>query len=120
MEKYNLLTTTSHNWKTHNQIDCALTDRRWHLSILQVQPFRTSDHNTDHYVVVALVRERLSVSKCAAQKFCMDRFNLKKINGVEVREQHMLNVRHRFELWTTQIAGRKIGLGKICEYRNLS
>jgi hypothetical protein len=98
-----------------------MTDRRWYSSILHVQTFRTSDHDTDHYVVVALVRERLSISKCNTQKFCMDRFNLKKVNGVEVREQHMLNVRHRFELWRTQIAGRKrkIGLGKICEYHNL-
>jgi hypothetical protein len=44
-------------------------------------------HNTDHYVVVAEVRERLSVSKQATQKFYTDRFNLKKLNGVEVREQ---------------------------------
>jgi len=67
-----------------------LTDRRWHSSILHVQPFRTSEHNTNHYVVVAEVRERLSVSKCAAQKFCMDRCNLKKLNGVEVREHTCL------------------------------
>jgi hypothetical protein len=60
--------------------------------MLHVQPFRTSDHDTDHYVVVAGVRERLSVSKCAAQKFYMDRCNLKKLNGVEVWEQHMLKI----------------------------
>jgi hypothetical protein len=43
--------------------------------------------------MVAEVRERLSVSKCVAQKFYMDRCNLKKQNGVEVREeQHMLKI----------------------------
>jgi hypothetical protein len=40
-------------------------------------------------VVVAGVRERLSVSKHAAQKFYMDRCNLKKLKGVEVREKRM-------------------------------
>jgi len=43
-------------------------------------------------VVIAEVRERLSVSKRAAQKFYMDRCNPKKLNGVEVREQHMLKI----------------------------
>jgi len=36
--------------------------------------------------VVAEVRERLSVSKQAAQKFDMERFNLKRLNDVAVKE----------------------------------
>jgi len=54
---------------THNQIDHILVDRRWHSSILDVQSFRGADCDTDHYVVVAVVRERLAASKQAAQKF---------------------------------------------------
>jgi hypothetical protein len=60
--------------------------------LLHVQPFRTSDHDTYQYAVVAEVRERLSVSKRESQKFYMDRCNLKMLNGVEVREQHMLKI----------------------------
>jgi len=46
-----------------------LIDRRWHSSILDVEAFRGTDSDTDHYLVVAEVRERLAVSKQAAQKF---------------------------------------------------
>ena len=49
--------------KTHSQIDNILIDRRWHSSILDVLNFREADCDTDHYVVVAKVRERLEVSK---------------------------------------------------------
>jgi len=38
-------------------------------------------------VVVAKVRERLAVSKQAAQKFDGERFNLRKLNEQEVRKQ---------------------------------
>jgi len=36
-------------------------------------------------------RERLSVSKQVAQKLDMDRYNLKKLSNMEVREQYQLN-----------------------------
>ena len=54
---------TTPDGKTHNQIDHILTDRRWHSSILVVQSFRGADCDTDHYLVVTKVRERLAVSK---------------------------------------------------------
>ena len=49
--------------KTHNQVDHILIDRRWHLSILGLQSFRGAVCDTDHYLVVAIVRERFTVSK---------------------------------------------------------
>ena len=61
-QNINKYTWTSHDGMTHNQIDHILTDRRWHLSILDVRRFRGADCNTDHYLVVAEVRERLAVS----------------------------------------------------------
>jgi hypothetical protein len=45
--------------KTHNQIDQMLIDRRWLPSILSVRSFRGDDCDTDHYLAVAKVRERL-------------------------------------------------------------
>ena len=73
-------TWTSPDGKTHNQIDHILIDRRWHLSILDVRSFRVADCDTNHYLVVAKVRERLAVSEQAAQKFDAERFNLGKLN----------------------------------------
>jgi hypothetical protein len=57
-----------YNWssfigKTHNQTDHILIDRRWHSSILDVRSFRGADCDTDHYLVISKVRERLAVSK---------------------------------------------------------
>jgi len=62
-------TWTFPDGKTHNQIDHILIDRRWHSSILDLRSYRGADCDTDHYLVVAKVRERLPVSKQAAQKF---------------------------------------------------
>jgi len=61
-------TWTSPDGQTHNQIDHILTDRRWHLSILDIRSFRGADCDTDHYLVVAKVTERLALRKQAAQK----------------------------------------------------
>jgi hypothetical protein len=48
--------------------------------------FQGADCDTDHYLVVAKVRERLAVSKEAAQKFDAERFNFKKLSELEVRK----------------------------------
>ena len=69
-------TWTSSDGKTQNQIEHILIDGRWHSSILHVQSFRRADYDTDHYVVVAKVRERLTVSTQAARKFDVERFSL--------------------------------------------
>jgi hypothetical protein len=46
--------------------------------------------------VVAKVRERLAVSKRTTQKFDMERFNLKKLDKVEDREQYRVEISNRF------------------------
>jgi hypothetical protein len=52
--------------------------------------------DTDHYLVVAKVRERFAVSKQTRQKCHMNRFNLKKLDKVESKEQHRVEVSNRF------------------------
>ena len=56
-------TWTSPDGKTHNQIDHVLIDRRWHSSVLDVRSFRGAYCDTEHYLVIAKVRERLAVDK---------------------------------------------------------
>jgi hypothetical protein len=46
--------------------------------------------------VVAKDRERLAVSKQRSQRFHMERFNLKKLNEVEGKEQYRVEVSDRF------------------------
>jgi endonuclease/exonuclease/phosphatase family metal-dependent hydrolase len=59
---------TSPDGKTHNQIDHILIDRKQHSSVLDVRSFRGADCDSDHYLVVAKVRERLAVSKQKVKK----------------------------------------------------
>jgi hypothetical protein len=46
--------------------------------------------------VIAKFRERLAVIKQAAQKFDGERFNLRKLNALEVRKQHQIAITNRF------------------------
>jgi len=46
--------------------------------------------------VVAKVKERLAVNKRAAKTFDVDRFNLRKINELEVRKQYQIDNTNRF------------------------
>jgi hypothetical protein len=89
-------TWTSPDGKTYNQIDHILIDRRRHSSILDVRFFRGADCDTDRYLVVAKVRERLAVSKQAAQNFDAERFNLKQLSELEFRKQYQLKISNRF------------------------
>ena len=50
-----------------------------HSGILDVRSFRGADCDTDHYPVVAKLRERLAVCKQDAQKFERERFNSRKL-----------------------------------------
>jgi hypothetical protein len=66
--------------ETQKQIDHILIDKRRHSNLLDVRSFRVGDCDTDHYLVVAKVKERLVVSKRGAQKRDTERFNVKKLN----------------------------------------
>jgi hypothetical protein len=94
-------TWNSPDRNNNNQIDYILIDR-WHSNILHVRSLRGADRDTVHFLVVAKFRERLAVSKRAAQKFHVERFNFRKLNDLEVRKQY-------------QIGGSQTGLyfGKI-------
>ena len=80
-------TLTSPDGKTHNQIDHILIDRKWLSTVINIRSFRGADCDTDHCLVVAKIRGRLAVSKQTEQKLDGERFNLGKLNELEVREQ---------------------------------
>jgi hypothetical protein len=89
-----------YNWaspdrKTQNQIDHILIDRRRRSSVLDVRSFRGADCDTDRYLVVAEVRERLVVIKQAAQKLDVERFNLRKLRKWRLGKCNRLRS-HRF------------------------
>jgi hypothetical protein len=74
-----------------------LIDKRRHSNILDVQSFRGADCDTDHCLVVVKLRERISVSKRARQKFDFKRLLLRKFDDVEVKEKYQVEISNRFE-----------------------
>jgi len=46
--------------------------------------------------VIAKVRERVAVSKQAAEMFDGERFNLRKLNELEVKKQCQIEITNRF------------------------
>jgi hypothetical protein len=53
---------------------------------------RAADCDTDHYLVVAKVRERLAVKKQRSHRFNMERFNPKKLNEVADKDECRIEV----------------------------
>jgi hypothetical protein len=78
------------------RIDHILVDRRRQSSIFDVRYFRGVDCDTNHYLVAAKLRERQPVIKRVAQKFDIQRFDLRKLNDAEVKEQYQVNITNRF------------------------
>jgi len=72
-----------------------LINSRWHSSVLDVRSFRGAACGTDHCLVVTKFRERVAVSKQAAQRFDGERSNLKKLNELVVRKEYQIDFKNR-------------------------
>jgi hypothetical protein len=57
---------------------------------------RAADYDTDHYLVVANLRERLAVSKRTVHRVHVERVNLKNLNELQGKEQYRVENSNRF------------------------
>jgi hypothetical protein len=79
-------TWASPDGKTRSQIDYILVDRQRYSNVLHVQLFRATDCDSDHYWMVAKVRDRRALNKQRSHRLHMERFN----------EQFRVEVSNRF------------------------
>ena len=63
--------------------------------------FRGADCDTDHYLVMAKVKERLAVVKQGAQRLYRQRFNMRKLNEPEVKDQKQIEIKTDLHIWRT-------------------
>jgi len=77
----------------HNQIDHTLIDKGRHLKLLMSDLLESW---LRYWPLSGGWKLRLSVSKWAAQKSDVERFNLKKLNGVKIKEQYQVKISNRF------------------------
>jgi hypothetical protein len=79
---------------THNQIDHVVIEKTTFKYIRCPLLQRSCD--TDHYLRVAKLRERILVSKRARQNSDLERFDLKKLDDIEVKEKYQVEIVNRF------------------------
>ncbi|KAJ4441767.1 hypothetical protein ANN_11625 [Periplaneta americana] len=89
-------TWTSPDGLTHNQIDHILIDKRRHTSIVDIRTFRGADCNSDHYLVIGELRERLSVAKRVEQEVNITKFNILKLKDEEAKQNYQVEISNRF------------------------
>ena len=89
-------TWTSPTGIKHNQIDHVLVDKRRQSSIIDVRSLRGADCDTDHYLVVATIRERLSLKKGIKLHLVADRYKLKTLLHHETRKEYQIDTADRF------------------------
>jgi hypothetical protein len=82
-------TCSSPDRKTHAQIDYIINKKKRHSSTRDLQSFIGADCDTEHHVVAAEARQKLSV------KFDMERFNSSKLGDVEVKEHYQAEISNR-------------------------
>jgi len=69
---------------------------RWYSSILDVGYLKGTDCDTDQYLMVANIREKLVVSKQVASTFNAERFYLKYLSDFEVTKKNKIKIPDRF------------------------
>ena len=94
-------TWISPNGQTHNQIDHIFINRRRQPSILDIRSFREADCDSDHYLLTAKLRERLSVSKREDQTVDINRFNVGKLKDEEIKLQYQIQILNRVDAFRT-------------------
>jgi hypothetical protein len=75
-----------------------LIDRRWLTSILDVRPYWGADCDAGYCVLIAEVRERLSVRKQDTKKTVVKRLNLNRLSELDLKKKYQTEISNRFAI----------------------
>ena len=76
-KKSHKLIWRSPDWITENQIDHVAINKRWRSSLQDTRVMRSADTGSDHHLVVAVIKMKLSVLRkpsSSRKKYCTYRF----------------------------------------------
>ncbi|KAJ4427240.1 hypothetical protein ANN_24858 [Periplaneta americana] len=75
-----------------------------------------TDCNSDHYLVIGELRERLSVAKRVVQQVNISRFNIQKLKDEETKQRYQVEISNRFEtLRSSDEVEKELDVNSVCE-----
>lgn len=80
-----------------NQIDHVLIDPRHKTSVLDVHSLRSVECGSDHYLVLAKVRQRIALEKRQNTTKAPERIAVNKLKRREIAEEFRLKLQNRFQ-----------------------
>lgn len=84
--KIHNITWLSPDNKTHNQIDHVLVTRRKQSSIRDVRTYRGACADSDHYMVVATIKQKIKNTK--TNKMKQHKWNVDSLNNPKLKEEY--------------------------------
>ena len=86
------------------------------ISVVDIRTFREADCNSDHYLVIGELRERLSEVKRVEQQVNIRRFNIPKLKDVETKQQYQVEISNRFAaLESSDEVGKELDVNRVRE-----
>ncbi|KAJ4450411.1 hypothetical protein ANN_01835 [Periplaneta americana] len=83
-------------WRAYVRAAMNLRTKEDILVQVDIRAFRGADCNSDHYLVIGELRERLSVAKRVEQQVNIRRFNIPKLKDEETRQHYQVEISNRF------------------------
>nr|KAG5710457.1 hypothetical protein BaRGS_022275 [Batillaria attramentaria] len=90
------VTWVSPDHRTENQIDHVIVRQRWRSSLQDVRARRGADIGSDHHLVVAKLKMKLSAARKKQQNPRV-RFDVRKLRMKETKEAFQIALQNRFE-----------------------
>ena len=89
-------TWESPDGRTRNQIDHVLINAKHRNALQDARCYRGADCSSDHMMVIAKVKARLKLSQ-KTRNDPVKKYETEKLNQQEIRTQHQLDIRNRYE-----------------------